>query len=118
MLCSCLLQNFREKNRASKFFNNLSAVSEAIPALGWVSVVCSVPFISILFLQYKHIISLCLQCEGEHINKACFIKYVDIMQTDVDVLAANKHHQNVFVCLYLTINVNFNQLVACFILHE
>lgn len=31
-------QSFREKNRASKFFNNLSAVSEAIPALGWVSV--------------------------------------------------------------------------------
>ena len=37
--CFCLLQNFREKNRGSKLFNNLSAVSEAIPALGWVSVV-------------------------------------------------------------------------------
>jgi len=41
MFCFCVLQNFREKNRASKFFNNLSAVSEAIPALGWVSVVSS-----------------------------------------------------------------------------
>ena len=40
----CLLQSFREKNRASKLFNNLSAVSEAIPALGWVSVVRSQPF--------------------------------------------------------------------------
>ncbi|CAH3188841.1 unnamed protein product [Porites evermanni] len=32
------VQGFREKNRSSKLFNNLSAVSEAIPALGWVSV--------------------------------------------------------------------------------
>lgn len=32
------VQDFREKNRGSKLFNNLSAVSEAIPALGWVSV--------------------------------------------------------------------------------
>ncbi|XP_078384537.1 LOW QUALITY PROTEIN: adenylyl cyclase-associated protein 1-like [Oculina patagonica] len=32
------VQSFREKNRGSKLFNNLSAVSEAIPALGWVSV--------------------------------------------------------------------------------
>lgn len=32
------IQNFREKNRTSKFFNHLSAVSESIPALGWVCV--------------------------------------------------------------------------------
>lgn len=32
------IQQFREKNRASTFFNHLSAVSESIPALGWVAV--------------------------------------------------------------------------------
>ncbi|KAM8975593.1 adenylyl cyclase-associated protein 1 isoform 2-T2 [Pelodytes ibericus] len=31
-------QEFREKNRGSKLFNHLSAVSESIPALGWVAV--------------------------------------------------------------------------------
>ncbi|XP_051843730.1 adenylyl cyclase-associated protein 1 [Antechinus flavipes] len=31
------VQNFREKNRGSKLFNHLSAVSESIPALGWVA---------------------------------------------------------------------------------
>lgn len=33
------IQNFREKNRTSPFFNHLSAISESIPALGWVCVV-------------------------------------------------------------------------------
>jgi adenylyl cyclase-associated protein len=33
------IQNFREKNRTSPFFNHLSAWSEGIPALGWVTVV-------------------------------------------------------------------------------
>lgn len=33
------VQNFREKNRGSKLFNHLSAVSESIPALGWVALV-------------------------------------------------------------------------------
>lgn len=33
------IQDFREKNRASQFFNHLSAISESIPALGWVCVV-------------------------------------------------------------------------------
>lgn len=33
------IQEFREKNRSSKFFNHLSAISESIPALGWVTVV-------------------------------------------------------------------------------
>ncbi|XP_006818924.1 adenylyl cyclase-associated protein 1-like [Saccoglossus kowalevskii] len=31
------IQQYREKNRASKMFNHLSAVSEGIPALGWVA---------------------------------------------------------------------------------
>ncbi|KAK1172704.1 adenylyl cyclase-associated protein 2-like [Acipenser oxyrinchus oxyrinchus] len=31
------IQNFREKNRGSKMFNHLSAVSESIPALGWIA---------------------------------------------------------------------------------
>uniref|UniRef100_A0A7M4FJ69 Adenylyl cyclase-associated protein n=1 Tax=Crocodylus porosus TaxID=8502 RepID=A0A7M4FJ69_CROPO len=32
-----VVQNFREQNRGSKLFNHLSAVSESIPALGWVA---------------------------------------------------------------------------------
>ncbi|XP_022256861.1 adenylyl cyclase-associated protein 1-like, partial [Limulus polyphemus] len=32
------IQEFRQKNRASAYFNHLSAVSESIPALGWVAV--------------------------------------------------------------------------------
>lgn len=32
------IQEFREKNRGSQFFNHLSAISESIPALGWVAV--------------------------------------------------------------------------------
>ncbi|XP_018420024.1 PREDICTED: adenylyl cyclase-associated protein 1 [Nanorana parkeri] len=31
------VQDFREKNRGSKQFNHLSAVSESVPALGWVA---------------------------------------------------------------------------------
>ncbi|XP_050992890.1 adenylyl cyclase-associated protein 1 [Labeo rohita] len=31
------VQTFREKNRSSPFFNHLSAVSESVPALGWVA---------------------------------------------------------------------------------
>lgn len=33
------IQNFRERNRGSSLFNHLSAISESIPALGWVAVV-------------------------------------------------------------------------------
>lgn len=33
------MQSFRESNRPSKLFNHLSAVSESIPALGWIAVV-------------------------------------------------------------------------------
>ncbi|KAJ8273917.1 hypothetical protein GJAV_G00106910 [Gymnothorax javanicus] len=32
------VQKFREQNRGSRLFNHLSAVSESIPALGWVTV--------------------------------------------------------------------------------
>nr|CAG4643315.1 EOG090X08PR [Ilyocryptus agilis] len=32
------IQSFREKNRTSSQFNHLSAISESIPALGWVTV--------------------------------------------------------------------------------
>ena len=32
------IQSFREKNRRSEYFNHLSAISESIPALGWVTV--------------------------------------------------------------------------------
>ncbi|KAG5682955.1 hypothetical protein PVAND_012272 [Polypedilum vanderplanki] len=32
------IQNFREKHRTSKYFNHLSAISESIPALGWVCI--------------------------------------------------------------------------------
>merc|ERR1712109_8720 len=32
------IQDFREKNRRSIYFNHLSAISESIPALGWVAV--------------------------------------------------------------------------------
>ncbi|XP_016136362.1 adenylyl cyclase-associated protein 1-like [Sinocyclocheilus grahami] len=31
------VQSFREKNRSSPLFNHLSAVSESVPALGWVA---------------------------------------------------------------------------------
>ena len=33
------IQSFREANRRSEYFNHLSAISESIPALGWVAVV-------------------------------------------------------------------------------
>ena len=32
------VQDYREKHRSSPFFNHLSAISESIPALGWVCV--------------------------------------------------------------------------------
>jgi hypothetical protein len=41
------IQTFREKHRTSKFFNHLSAISESIPALGWVCIV-SVNFLHLL----------------------------------------------------------------------
>jgi len=41
------IQTFREKNRTSPLFNHLSAISESIPALGWVTVVRSLPHLFI-----------------------------------------------------------------------
>lgn len=38
------IQTLREKNRGSPFFNHLSAISESIPALGWVAVVSNFLF--------------------------------------------------------------------------
>jgi len=38
---SFTLQTYREAQRRSQYFNHLSAISESIPALGWVSVVNS-----------------------------------------------------------------------------
>lgn len=35
----CAIQEYREKHRTSPYFNHLSAVSESIPALGWVTIV-------------------------------------------------------------------------------
>lgn len=32
------IQEYREKHRTSQFFNHLSAISESIPALGWVTI--------------------------------------------------------------------------------
>jgi len=37
--CVSAVQEFREKHRSSKLFNNLSALSEGVPCLGWVTVV-------------------------------------------------------------------------------
>lgn len=36
------IQTFRERRRTSVYFNHLSAVSESIPALGWVCVVSKI----------------------------------------------------------------------------
>ena len=36
------IQDYREKNRRSIYFNHLSAISESIPALGWVAVVSKI----------------------------------------------------------------------------
>ena len=38
------IQEFREKGRRSEHFNHLSAISESIPALGWVAVVSLILF--------------------------------------------------------------------------
>lgn len=46
------IQTFREKHRTSSYFNHLSAISESIPALGWVCVV-SFNLIYIIFLFFK-----------------------------------------------------------------
>lgn len=40
------IQEYREKNRSSEFFNHLSAISESIPALAWVTIVSITTFIT------------------------------------------------------------------------
>lgn len=42
------IQNFRERRRTSKYFNHLSAISESIPALGWVCIVSISPALTFL----------------------------------------------------------------------
>lgn len=44
------IQDFREKHRTSTFFNHLSAISESIPALGWVCVVSTI-YIHIIYIH-------------------------------------------------------------------
>jgi adenylyl cyclase-associated protein len=51
------IQNFREKHRTSKLFNHLSAISESIPALGWV---CVVSEICLFLSRFAFIISIFL----------------------------------------------------------
>lgn len=50
------VQNFREKNRSSQYFNHLSAISESIPALGWVCVV-SICIYVCMYKRIKHIVA-------------------------------------------------------------
>ena len=42
------ISEIREANRKSALFNHLSTISEGVPALGWVGVVC---FISMYFVS-------------------------------------------------------------------
>ena len=42
------IQQFREKRRASPVFNHLSAVSESIPALAWVTIVSKETFVCVI----------------------------------------------------------------------
>lgn len=56
------VQAFREKHRTSKLFNHLSAISESVPALGWVCVVssfpCLVDFIfkwNVFYFSHRHL---------------------------------------------------------------
>lgn len=50
------IQTFRERNRGSNMFNHLSAVSESIPALGWVTIV-SPEFQKWTFFETKPVFS-------------------------------------------------------------
>uniref|UniRef100_A0A8C2KV33 Adenylyl cyclase-associated protein n=1 Tax=Cyprinus carpio TaxID=7962 RepID=A0A8C2KV33_CYPCA len=49
------VQNFREKKRGSSLFNHLSAVSESIPALGWVAVVSISPCLTLSMDSVVHV---------------------------------------------------------------
>lgn len=50
------IQELREKNRSSQLFNHLSAISESIPALGWVTVVSLIIFFYTYFAVIMHIL--------------------------------------------------------------
>lgn len=55
--CITAIQNFREAHRTSTFFNHLSAISESIPALGWVAVVSIIIYkiftVTIILQQFE-----------------------------------------------------------------
>ena len=42
------VQGFREQSRTSPYFNHLSAISESIPALGWVTIVSKYSLVVVL----------------------------------------------------------------------
>jgi len=46
-----VIQEMKEKNRGSEFFNHLSTLSEAVPAFGWVAIVST-----------EHVFSKCVVC--------------------------------------------------------
>jgi adenylyl cyclase-associated protein len=48
------VQTFRESHRTSKLFNHLSAISESVPALGWVCVV-SGKFFRLFCSPFSHV---------------------------------------------------------------
>lgn len=56
------VQAFREQNRTSPHFNHLSAVSESVPALGWVAMVR--PGLCVICVSMQVIL-----CVGEWINE-------------------------------------------------
>lgn len=55
------IQTFREKHRTSQYFNHLSAISESIPALGWVCVVsCYISIFNVylIFIPFFRLLHL------------------------------------------------------------
>ena len=72
------IQDFREKNRRSIYFNHLSAISESIPALGWVAVVSIVIFnlhLSFEGLSIIYSMNLCKAYMRMSLNLFLFIFY-------------------------------------------
>lgn len=58
------IQELREKNRSSQLFNHLSAISESIPALGWVTVVSLILFCS----NITYLLTKLHYCRNAHFN--------------------------------------------------
>ena len=58
MTIVCIVQQFRENHRSSSVFNHLSAISESIPALGWVAVVCPIYWIYLIIHQLGILVNL------------------------------------------------------------